>query len=221
MTPAGPRLQVRPFTSNRLLQGLLATYAVLWLSMAASPIDRPDWVLENVLVFAFGGLMISTYRTWPLSDTSYVLIFLFLSLHAVGAHYTYGQVPFGYWLKDEFGLGRNHFDRIAHFSYGLLFAFPVVEVLRHATGAGRWASYYFSLEFILAASAFFELLEAWVSQIVSPELASRYLGSQGDALDAPNDMAAAFFGAILALAMAAWRERGSAYRPSRTSSRYV
>ena len=220
MTPAASSEQIRPFRRNRLLQGLTVTYLVTWFAMAVSPIDRPDWLLENVLVFVFAALLLTTYRTLPLSDTSYTLIFLFLSLHTVGAHYTYGQVPLGYWIKDEFGFGRNHFDRIAHFAYGLLFAWPMVEVFRRTLRVNRVWSYYFALEFIVAASGFFELLEAWVSQIVSPELANRYLGSQGDAFDAPNDIAAAFFGACLTLAVAAWRERESPLqRPSRTSSR--
>lgn len=203
------------FGHNRLLQGVFIVYVTLWLSMAISPVDRIDWLLENLLVFAFFGLLISVHRDIELSDRSYYLIFLFLGLHAIGAHYTYGQVPFGYWLRDQFGFNRNHFDRIAHFAYGLLFAYPFHEIcVKKLRVKGFW-SYYFPVDIILACSAFFELLEAWIAQSITPDLAQKYLGSQGDVYDAANDMAAAFTGSILTMAFTAWRFRGAlAQRPS-------
>ncbi len=42
-----------------------------------------------------------SYQRFLLSRVSYTLIFLFLSLHAVGAHYTYAQVPYDAWLHNH------------------------------------------------------------------------------------------------------------------------
>lgn len=205
MTKTDSLARVRAFSQNSLLKGLLAVYLVMWVAMAVSPVDRLDWLLENMLVFAFSGLLISTHRRFQFSDLSYLFVFVFLILHAVGAHYTYGQVPLGYWIRDQFGWHRNDFDRVAHFSYGLLFSYPIREVLLRTTNLRGFWSYFAPVDMILASSAFFELLEAWIAQIVKPELANQYLGSQGDYWDAQNDMATALMGAIVAMSWTAWR----------------
>jgi putative membrane protein len=204
MTTIATVSQTRPFLQNPLIRSLTAIYMVLWVAMAIAPVDRMDWLLENLLVFAFYGLMISSFRRFPLSDLSYLLLFIFMTMHAVGAHYTYGQVPLGYWIRDRFGWHRNDFDRIAHFSYGLLFSYPIREVCIRVLKIGSGWSFFLPVDVVLASSAFFELLEAWIAQIVKPELANQYLGSQGDYWDAQNDMASALMGSIIAMSINAW-----------------
>src|SRR5688572_20716258 len=108
---------------------LLTAYATIWIALAFAPRDRAAWVLENLLVVFCVGALILTFRRFAFSNRSYFLIAIFLSLHAVGAHYTYAQTPFGEWLKEAFDLSRNHFDRIIHFCFGLLMAYPAREVL--------------------------------------------------------------------------------------------
>jgi putative membrane protein len=185
------------FRRNRLHQWLLGGYFLLWAVLAVSPVDRQDWLLENILTVGLFALLIATYRSYPLSDTSYLLIACFMVLHAVGAHYTYAQVPFGFWLKDAMDLTRNHFDRIVHFAFGLLLAYPVREVLqRWALARGPW-SYGLAVAVIMAASGLFEQAESWIAQVVSPELGSAYLGTQGDEWDAQKDETAAAVGAVL------------------------
>ena len=207
MTNSGTADQSRKFTENRLLQYLAAIYLTMWVAMAIAPVDRMDWLLENMLVFVFCGAVIASVKRFQLSDRSYFLLFVFMTLHAIGAHYTYGQVPLGYWIRDQFGWNRNDFDRIAHFSYGLLFAYPIREIFVRTLAVKGFWSYFLPVDVILATSAFFELLEAWIAQIVKPELANQYLGSQGDLFDAQNDMATALMGAIVAMSYAAWHHR--------------
>src|SRR5512143_2618445 len=109
---------------------------LLWAILAVSPLDRKDWALENVLVLVFVPVLVLTRKRLPLSRISYTAIFLFLSLHLIGAHYTYAKVPYDQWFKsltgttlNEFaGFQRNHFDRLVHFSFGLLLAYPIREV---------------------------------------------------------------------------------------------
>src|SRR2546422_6125380 len=128
------------FRDHRLLQTLVVWYALVWIITAIAPLDRHDWFLENLLVFAVMALLIGTYRVFPLSDLSYLLITAFLTLHAIGAHYTYSDVPFGFWIQHTFGFARNPFDRIVHFSFGLLMAYPIREVflrVANARGFGR------------------------------------------------------------------------------------
>lgn len=186
--------------SRRLLLGLLLLYGLLWAWLAIAPVDRRDWLLENLLALALVAVLALTYRRFAFSATSYCLIALFLMLHAIGAHYTYAEVPFGFWLKDALALNRNPFDRIAHFAYGALLVYPLRELLVRLAGVrGLW-SYYLPVSAVLAQSGFFEVIEAIVAMIVSPELGSMYLGTQGDEWDAQKDMAAAFIGSIFTMA---------------------
>ena len=188
-----------PFRDNRLLQGLVLWLGIFWIVTALGPLDRRDWFLENLLVFAYAAVLILSYRKFTFSNLSYGLFTVFLSLHLIGAHYTYSEVPFGYWLQQALDLSRNHYDRIVHFAYGLLIAYPFREILLRAARVSIHWSYFLSVTAVLAFSAFFEILEAIVAIIVSPELGAKYLGTQGDEWDAQEDMLLAFLGAILAM----------------------
>jgi putative membrane protein len=187
------------FYRNRLLQGLLAWLLLLWIVMAISPVDRRDWLLENLLVFFYGALLVLTYRRFSFSNTSYVLFSIFMSLHLVGAHYTYSEVPFGYWLRDALDLSRNHYDRIVHFSFGLLIAYPFRELLMRAAGVIRSWSYILAVAMVLAFSAFYEVMEGVVAMLVAPDLGMAYLGTQGDEWDAQKDSFLAFSGSLVAM----------------------
>ena len=194
---------MKSFRENRLLQAQLVWLVVLWCITAIEPFNRRDWLLENLLVFFYGGLLVITYRRFSFSDRSYLLFTVFLSLHLVGAHYTYSEVPIGFWLQDTFGFGRNHYDRIVHFMFGLLIAWPFRELLVRAAGVRRGWSYLLAVTVVLAFSGFYEVLEGLVAMIVSPDLGAAYLGTQGDEWDAQKDTFLAFGGAVLAM-LVAW-----------------
>jgi putative membrane protein len=187
------------FRRNRLLQALLALYLAVWIVLAISPVDRQDWLLENLLAVTVVVVIVAMYRRFSFSDLSYVLITAFLVLHAIGAHYTYAKVPFGFWLKDLFDLDRNHFDRIVHFAYGLLLVYPARELfIRAAKAKKEWATLMAILA-VTSTSGLFEVIESWVAQIVNPELGTAYLGTQGDEWDAQKDMTMAILGALLTM----------------------
>ncbi len=195
------------FRKNRFLQGLLICLVGLWILTAIDPFNRRDWLLENLLVFIYGGLLIATYRRFAFSNLSYGLFAVFLSLHLVGAHYTYSETPFGFWLQDTLDLSRNHYDRIVHFSFGLLIAYPFHELLLRAACVRRSWSYLLVMVTVLGFSGFYEALEGIVAMIVSPELGAAYLGTQGDEWDAQKDTALAFAGAVIAMAVTWWLDR--------------
>ncbi len=198
--------------SHRMSLLILAVlFAVVWIWLAISPLDRADWALENALVIFFVIGIAATYRRFPLSRISYTLIFLFLVFHEIGAHYTYAKVPynewtqllFGYRLDDVLGFERNHFDRLIHFSYGLLLAYPIREVfIRIANVKGFW-SYFFPLELTMATSMIFELFEWGAAEFFGGDLGIAYLGAQGDIWDAHKDMALASLGALFAMIITA------------------
>lgn len=83
---------------RRYLLTLGLLFLILWVAMAISPYDRKDWALENLLAVITVALLALTARKLPLSRVSYTLIFLFMCLHQVGAHYTYAEVPYDAWF---------------------------------------------------------------------------------------------------------------------------
>lgn len=186
---------------------LLAWYLLFSVWMAVSPVDRQNWVLANILPALFVGFLAASHRHFPLSHASYALITAFLTLHAIGVHYTYAQVPFGYWLEGVFDFQRNHFDRVVHFCFGLLLTYPMYEVFVRFAQSGPWLANSLAVIFPLGLSGVWEVLEAWVARAVHPELGEAYLGSQGDLWDAQHDIAAALFGATLCLVVIALARR--------------
>lgn len=191
------------FREDRFVQGLLLWLVALWIAMAIEPFNRGDWLLENLLVFVYAALLIATYRKFRFSSLSYGLFGVFLSLHLVGAHYTYAEMPLGFWLQETFDLSRNHYDRIVHFSFGLLVAYPFREFLIRVAGVREGWSYLLVLVTVLGFSGFYEALEGAAAVIVSPELGMAFLGTQGDIWDAQKDTALAFAGAVVAMGLVA------------------
>ena len=191
----------RPFRSNLPLQGLILWLVVLWIITAIEPFNRRDWFLENLLVFIYTGLLVVTYRRFAFTNLSYLLFGLFISLHLVGAHYTYAETPLGFWLQSSLDHTRNHYDRIVHFAYGLLNAYPFRDIFMRAAGVRPSWSYFMAVVGVLAFSGFYEFLEAAVAVIVSPELGDAYLGTQGDVWDAEKDAFLAFAGACITMSI--------------------
>lgn len=196
---------------RRYITVLVSLFAVLWLALAIAPLDRKDWALENALVLVFGAGLIASHRHFVFSRVSYTLIFVYLCLHAIGAHYTYSLVPYddawraltGRGFNEMLGWERNHFDRLVHFSYGLLLGYPIREIfLRVADARGFWG-YFLPLDFTLATSALYELIEWAAAATFGGELGAAYLGTQGDVWDAHKDMGLAGLGALTAMLVTA------------------
>jgi putative membrane protein len=186
---------------------LLVVFGVLWLFLAIRPHDRVVWLTENAITALALFALVGTHSRWPVSDFSYSLVFVFLVLHTIGAHYTYARVPFfavaetrsGVALIESFGWTRNHYDRLVHFAYGLLIAYPAWELLeRYANPAAGW-SWFLSPALIMASSMAFEVIEWWAAELLGGPAGSDYVGAQGDPWDAQKDMALATGGATLAM----------------------
>ncbi len=171
---------------------------MLWVSTLIGTTDIKNWILENALVFICLGILAATYKRYQFSDLSYLLLFIYLCLHVYGAMHTYAENPFGYWLKDTFNLARNPYDRIVHFSFGFLLAYPMREIFISWLQFPAWVGWMLPIEITLSISGLYELIEWAVADIFFPEQGVAYLGSQGDVWDAQKDMFLATLGAILA-----------------------
>ena len=201
-----------PWLTHRQVVLLLSILlGIEFIALAIAPVDREDWLLENVLLVLFVAALVASYRKLALSRYSCLMIFLFLSLHLLGAHYTYAQVPYDRWFEalsgrsfnSLFGWERNNFDRLVHFCYGLLLAYPVREVLQRAAPLRGFWSYLFPLSVTMSTSMCYELLEWGAATIFGGDLGQAYLGTQGDVWDAQKDMAFAGFGAVIAMLITA------------------
>ncbi|MEX2104929.1 MAG: DUF2238 domain-containing protein [Bacilli bacterium] len=193
-----------PFKQNWPLHLMIIAFLIVWVLTAINPVDRKDWMLENGLLFAAIGVLALLYRTFKFNNISYLFITIFLIMHAIGAHYAYKTTPLDDWFKQVFHTKRGIYDRIVHFGFGLLIAYPVREIAFRIIGLRKVWLYFVIFITILASHALFEIGELCVALIADPKLAAKYLGLQGDPLDTMKDMSMNLIGAILSISLMIW-----------------
>ncbi|MCG9547152.1 DUF2238 domain-containing protein [Vibrio harveyi] len=191
--------------STSTLLGLTIFYAIVFLYSALEPSSRAVWFAEIVPAI---GILIAIWALsirYPFSNTAYVLMFIWLCLHTIGAKYTFAEVPFD-WFNNLIGSERNNFDRVAHFSIGL-YAYPIAEYLiykkRISSGFASW----FALFAIMSLAAGYEIIEWWYAAIAGGDEGIAFLGSQGDIWDAQKDMLCDTMGAIVSLLLLTTQRR--------------
>jgi putative membrane protein len=178
---------------------------LLFLALAAlgvsaiEPADRLTWWLEVSPVVVGAAILILT-RRFRLSNLLYILLFVHALILIVGGHYTYANVPMGFWLQDWLDLSRNHYDRLGHFAQGVVPAVLAREILKRGSPLSQSGWLPFLVVCVcLAFSAFYELIEWWAALALG-QSAGEFLGTQGDVWDTQWDMFMALVGACLSLA---------------------
>ena len=204
---------------------LLMVFLVIVVVSGFSPRSRVDWALENLLVLLLVGTLVAVSRRFRLSATSITLVFAFLCVHELGAHYTYSLVPYDHWSSAWLGLSfeqasgvhRNHYDRLVHLSYGLLLAYPVREVLWRLTPLRGFWHFFVTLNIMLSTSAVYELVEWIGGAFLGNDTANAFVGAQNDPWDPQKDMAIAVAGALVSLLLVS--VRGMAQKQATTTAR--
>jgi len=188
-------------SGRRFGAALLAGWAVALAASAVRPHDYTTWLMEVAPVLFVAPLLVATQRRFPLTPLVMGLIFLHGIVLMVGAHWTYAEVPAGFWVRDALHLARNHYDRLGHFMQGFVPALAAREVLLRCTPLrrGAWLSFLVTAV-CLAASAFYEIVEWWTA-LLSAGGAVAFLGTQGDPWDTQWDMFLCTLGAITSLAL--------------------
>ncbi len=189
--------------------GLLIAFCVFAVATCWGARFPKDLWLQHAPTVPAVALLAWSIRRTQLSTLSFAMLIAFWTLHAIGGRYIYSFVPYDQWAEDWLGFTvsqvtgwqRNHYDRLVHFSFGFLLAYPAREILERLQLARGIASRYFAVEFIIAAGALYELGEWLVAMTFAPDWADRYLGQQGDMWDAQKDMALETAGAIIAIVM--------------------
>jgi putative membrane protein len=166
---------------------------------AIRPHDYFTWLLEVAPVLIGLGLIFRYYGRFPLTTLLYGLLTVHACILMIGGHFTYAEVPLFNWIRDEWGLARNHYDRVGHFAQGFIPAILAREILlrRSPLVRGKWLNF-LSIAVCLAFSAFYELIE-WFAALATGEAASAFLGTQGDPWDTQWDMFLALLGACTSL----------------------
>jgi len=177
----------------------LGTYLAVLLWSLYEPHDLFTWVLEAIPALVALPLLALTHKRFPLTPLAYVLILLHCSILFVGAHYTYAEVPLFDSLAQWMGSERNNYDKLGHLAQGFVPVILAREILlrKQAVKPGAWC-HFLSLCFVLALSAFYELVEWWVA-VATGDSAEAFLGTQGYVWDTQSDMLMALLGGMAAL----------------------
>jgi len=184
--------------SSFIVRALLVVFVAALVWSAIRPHDYFTWFLEVFPALIGIVILFATRRSFPLTPLLYVLLLIHAVILMIGGHYTYAEVPLGFWMRDAFGFARNHYDRIGHFAQGFVPAIAAREVLvrlRVVRGRGWLFAIVFCI--CLAISAAYELLE-WGVSAATGSKGDAFLGTQGDVWDTQKDMALAALGAIVA-----------------------
>ncbi|MDO4878760.1 MAG: DUF2238 domain-containing protein [Neisseria sp.] len=184
-----------------LALALVIAPLIVWSGI--SPVDRAVWYAEILPVAAVFIALVCTCRRFRFSNTAYFLMSLWLVMHAVGARYTFAQVPFDWangLLSPLLGENRNHFDRVAHYVIGF-YAYPMAEWLLRRRLCGVVLACFFALFFIMGLAASYEMIEWYYAVTDGGQAGVEFLGAQGDVWDAQKDMLADTLGALSALAL--------------------
>lgn len=182
-----------------LFLAIVVIIIAVWSGLA--PTDRAVWYAETLPIFVVFGLLLLTYSHFQFSAVAYILMSAWLILHLIGAKYTFAEVPFAWanqWLTPFLGEARNHFDRVAHYAIGF-YSFPMAEWLLRKRKCGLGVALFFSLFFIMAVAATYEIIEWQYAVREGGDAGIAFLGSQGDSWDAQKDMLADTLGAVTAL----------------------
>jgi putative membrane protein len=180
--------------------------ATLWIVVLGvllgsgwQPQDRFTWFMEVLPVLIGAPVLLWLAPCFRFSQLAVTLLAVHAVVLMIGGHYTYAEVPLFNWLRDTFGLARNHYDRLGHFMQGFVPAIVAREVLlrRGVVRRGPWLSF-LVICVCLAISASYELFE-WATAALTGTAADAFLGTQGDAWDTQKDMAMALVGAAVAM----------------------
>jgi putative membrane protein len=188
------------FSMKRFPRSLLYfSNAYLWLLGFSlwQPASMEVWVAEMIPVFIIFVLIWLISIRFRFSSLSYLMMFVWLVMHTIGAKYTFAEVPFD-WFNQLIGSERNNFDRVAHYSIGF-YAFPIAEYLVRANRASPVIAMMFGLFSIMSLAASYEIIEWWYAVLAGGDAGIAFLGSQGDIWDAQKDMLCDTLGALTSL----------------------
>jgi putative membrane protein len=177
---------------------LLAAFLAVLVWSLIRPHDYFTWFLESFPALIGIVIVVALRHRFPLTPLLLALLTIHAIILMVGGHYTYAEVPLGFWMRELLHTARNDYDRIGHFAQGFVPAIAAREILiRRRVVRGRGWLYFIIVAICLAISAAYELLE-WRVSIATGSKGDAFLGTQGDVWDTQEDMATALVAALIA-----------------------
>lgn len=187
----------KPYLKNNAFKILSLLFVIAWVIFFKTAKDATDWWLENILVFIFLIGLFAAQRKFIFSDISLLFIFSFLLLHIYGAKMAYTLNEVGEFLRNSFHLVRNPYDRIVHFSFGFLMAYPFADLLYNKFRVMGFGLVMITNMAILCLATIFELIEWGVAAFTDKVTGETYVATQGDPWDAQKDIILALVGSVL------------------------
>ena len=187
---------------------LLGSLSFVLIWSAIKPHDYFTWFLEVLPALLAVSVLAFTFKKFRFTNLVYAVVWLHCIVLMVGGKYTYAEVPLFDYFKEVFGLARNNYDKVGHFMQGFSPALIAREVfIRQEIVNGKWWTYFLSAAVPLAFSAFYELVEWWIS-IASGSAGDSFLGTQGYVWDTQTDMFMCFVGSVSSLfLLSEWQNR--------------
>jgi len=181
----------------------IITLVVMAFFLILSVIDYQDtfitWVLESIPVTISLILLPCTMKRFRLTNLLYTLIMIHSIILVYGAHYSYSEVPLGFWMSSIFGWTRNNYDKIGHFMQGFCPVMVAREIVSRKTPLkrGGWLAVLCCCV-AMTISALYEIFEMIVSIVLHGD-GKAFLGLQGYIWDTQTDMLFCLIGATVAL----------------------
>lgn len=188
-----------PFARNWPLQIMIGVFVVYFVWMAISPTDRLQWYANNLPLIALILLLAFTYKRYRFSNLSYFMMLIFFCLHVYAGHFTYEATPFDHWLKRTLHTKRSYYDRIVHFGFGSLIAYPIRELLNRLITYRRIWSYAMPVIIVVCFSGVLEIVEWLAAEVFGKGGEAEFIGMQGDIFDTQKDMVLGLIGAFAAM----------------------
>ena len=185
---------------------LVLLVAIATIITCINPIYPHEQLLQHIgTVLLFIPLITDVFKkAMPIS--AFVGLVCFTILHVIGARYIYSYVPYkefavslGIVDSGFFQDPRNHYDRLVHFSFGVLLFPYLVFVCKKCFKQQRFITVFMAWLMIQTGSMIYELFEWLLTIVVSSDAADSYNGQQGDMWDAQKDMALALLGSTAML----------------------
>lgn len=188
---------------------ILAVVLLVLLGIATTiqPIYPQEQILQHIGTFLLLIVLVWDIQRGCLSPLGFAGVTAFTALHIIGVRWIYSYVPYVEWVA-SFGWdwasesGRNHYDRLVHFCFGLMLLPAFYDLLYIRLKKRSWAICvgWLSLQ---VGSLIYELFEWGLTYALSPQAVEGYNGQQGDMWDAHKDMALALLGSTIT-ALAYW-----------------
>ena len=190
---------------------LMITSILFWVKS-----EYPNQQLLQHLGTLFVSLiLIADLKLNRLSLQAYIGVALFILLHIIGARWIYSNVPYQSFFESlsidihellNISSERNHYDRLVHFSFGLLMVPFLYETYLFRI-QDKIVSLFFAWLTVQTFSMFYEVFEWLLTVVIPGEGATDYNGQQGDIWDAQKDMALAMLGSTFTVIIYFYTER--------------